>query len=566
MNILLTPARIGQVEIKNRIVMPPMTTRLADEDGFVTEPTIDYYMARVRGGVGLVTVEMASPTRAGRHRGRELGIYDDRFLPGLTRLAAAIHSGGAKASIQLGHAGGHTRADICGETPVAPSAIPHPVFEITDETIIPKEMTLDDIGATIAAFAAAGKRAEQAGFDCVEIHAAHGYLISQFLNAFENRRLDAYGGTHENRARFGLETLAAVKAAVAIPVIFRVSVDDYFPEGLSFEEGRQVALWAAQAGADALHIAAGHYRSLPSAARMIPPMQYPDATFLALAADIRRDAKVPVIAVGRLGDPRIAEEAVASGKADFIALGRTLIAEPEWVAKLARGEPARRCLACNSCVNEMRGGSALRCVINAAAGDEARFAKARPPTGERIAVIGAGPAGLTYAGLVAGANSVTVFERERTAGGAFRYAGKAPLFQDVAAEQSSFDRYIERLVAACLHKGATILYGIDVVAAPEPLAAYDRIVIATGAHYRFGLGPVPAFLLDRGAGRWPVLRQIFSVPAFRRWFYDEARRGTGDLYRGMARPGQQVMVIGDAVKAGKSKAAIASAFEAALLP
>jgi 2,4-dienoyl-CoA reductase-like NADH-dependent reductase (Old Yellow Enzyme family) len=566
MNILLTPARIGQVEIKNRIVMPPMTTRLADEDGFVTEPTIDYYMARVRGGVGLVTVEMASPTPAGRHRGRELGIYDDRFLRGLTRLVAAIHSGGAKASIQLGHAGGHTRADICGETPVAPSAIPHPVFEITDETIIPKEMTLDDIGATVAAFAAAGKRAEQAGFDCVEIHAAHGYLISQFLNTFENRRLDAYGGTLENRARFGLEVLAAVKAAVAIPVIFRVSVDDYFPDGLSFEEGRQVALWAAQAGADALHIAAGHYRSLPSAARMIPPMQYPDATFLGLAADIRKDVKVPVIAVGRLGDPRIAEEAVASGKADFIALGRTLITEPEWVAKLARGEPARHCLACNSCINEMRGGSTIHCVVNAAAGNESRFAKARPPAGERIAVIGAGPAGLTYASLVAGDNSVTIFERERTAGGAFRYAGKAPLFQDVAAEQSAFDRYIERLVAACLHKGATILYGIDIVAAPEPLAAYDRIVIATGAHYRFGLGPVPAFLLDRGAGRWPVLRSLFAMPAFRRWFYDKVRHGTGDRYRGIARPGQEVMVIGDAAKAGKSPAAIASAFEAALLP
>jgi hypothetical protein len=181
-------------------------------------------------------------------------------------------------------------------------------------------------------------------------------------------------------------------------------------------------------------------------------------------------------------------------------------------------------------------------------------------------VIGAGPAGLTYAGLVAGANSVTVFERKRTAGGALRYAGKAPLFQEVAADQGSFDRFIERLVAACLHKGATILYGIDVAAVAEPLAAYDRIVIATGARYRFGLGRLPAFLLDRGAGRWPIVRSLFATPAFRRWFYDKARRGTGDLYRGIGRPGQQVMVIGDAAKAGKTRAAIASAFEAALLP
>src|SRR5277367_6568644 len=144
MNILLTPGRIGTVEIRNRIVMPPMTTRTVDDEGHVTEDTLAYYMARVRGGVGLITVEMASPERAGRHRRRELGIFDDRFLPGLTRLVAAIKAGGAKASIQLGHGGGHTRRDICGETPVAPSAIPHPVFEITDETIIPKEMSEDE--------------------------------------------------------------------------------------------------------------------------------------------------------------------------------------------------------------------------------------------------------------------------------------------------------------------------------------------------------------------------------------------------------------------------------------
>ena len=162
-----------------------------------------------------------------------------------------------------------------------------------------------------------------------------------------------------------------------MPVIYRISVDDYFPDGVPYADGRQVALWAAQAGADALHIAAGHYRSLPSGARMIPPMAYPDATFLGYAADIKRQVRVPVIAVGRLGDPQTAAEAVASGKADFIALGRTLIAEPEWVEKLRRGEPARRCLACNTCVDEMRGGSQLRCVVNGAAGQEARFRRRR---------------------------------------------------------------------------------------------------------------------------------------------------------------------------------------------
>ena len=141
MNILLTPARIGSLEVPNRIVMPAMTTRTADEEGYVTDDTIAYYLARAQGGVGLITVEMASPEKVGRHRRREVGLYDDRFLPGLTRLVDEIHRAGSKASIQLGHGGGHTRRDICGETPVAPSAIPHPVYEMTFETIVPEEMT-----------------------------------------------------------------------------------------------------------------------------------------------------------------------------------------------------------------------------------------------------------------------------------------------------------------------------------------------------------------------------------------------------------------------------------------
>lgn len=565
MNILLTPARIGSVEIRNRIIMPPMTTRLADREGRVTDDTVNYYLARVRGGVGLVTVEMASPERAGRHRVRELGIYDDQFLPGLSRLTDEIHRAGGKCSIQLGHGGGHTRFDICGETPVAPSAIPHPVFEVTNETIVPRAMTIVDIHNTVQAFAAAAARAEKAGFDCVEIHAAHGYLISQFLTPFENRRTDQYGGDLENRARIGLEVLRACKAAVKIPVIYRLSVDDYFPEGLQYAEGKQVALWAAQAGADALHIAAGHYRSLPSAARMIPPMNYPDATFLAYAAAIKKEVSVPIIAVGRLGDPDVAAEAVETGKADFIALGRTLIAEPEWVEKLRRGEPARRCLACNTCVNEMRGGSQLRCVVNGCAGRETEFLAAKPPQGERIAVIGAGPAGLTYASLVADGNAVTVFEREAAAGGAFRYAGKAPMFQEVTAVESSFDRYIAAQVAACAKKGVLFRYSTDVTKSPALLAPFDRIVVASGARYRYGLGSLTKLMLNWGIARWPGIAQLFKRDPVRDWFYHRARVATGEILKALARPGQTVMVIGDALAAGKSRPAIASAFEAALL-
>ena len=566
MNMLFTPARIGPVEIKNRIVMPPMTTRTSDAEGFVTDDSIAYYMARVRGGTGLITVEMASPEKCGRHRRHEIGIYDDRFLPGLTRLVGEIHRGGAKASIQLGHGGGHTRADICGETPIAPSAIPHPVYETTFETIVPEAMTKARIAETIAAHVAAGLRAKAAGFDCVEIHAAHGYLISQFHAPFENRRTDEYGGSLENRARFGLEILRAVKAVLPdVGVIYRLSVEDFFPGGLTFEEGRQIAVWAALGGADALHITAGHYRSLPSAQVVLPPMSMPDGPFLDYAAEVKKQVNVPVIAVGRLGDPKLAENAISGGKADFIALGRTLVADPQWATKVERGEPVRRCLACNTCINEMRGGARIGCVVNGAAGRETVFAGARPPHGERIAVIGAGPAGLTYASLVADDNTVTVFERDTVAGGSFRYAGKAPLFQEVTANDASFRRYTADMVAACELKKVTFRFATDVSASPQQLAEFDRIVIASGAAYRFGLGPLVTRALDGGVSRLPGVARLFTSDRLRNWFYYRARRGTGDAVMPPARPGQKVTVIGDAVRAGKSKQAISSAFEAALL-
>ncbi len=566
MNILLTPARIGPVEIKNRIVMPPMTTRTADDDGFVTEDCIAYYLARVHGGTGLITVEMASPEKCGRHRRREIGIYDDRFIPGLKGLVAAIHDGGAKASIQLGHAGGHTRADICGETPIAPSAIPHPVYESTFETIVPEEMTKARIGETIAAHVAAARRARSAGFDCVEIHAAHGYLISQFHAPFENRRTDEYGGTLENRARFGLEILRAVKSAVPdVAVVYRLSVEDFFPGGLPFSEGRQIAIWAAEAGADVLHITAGHYRSRPSAQVVLPPMNFSEATFIDYAAEVKKRVSVPVIAVGRLGDPALAERAVSQGKCDFVALGRTLIAEPHWVDKVRRGEPIRRCLSCNTCINEMRGGARIGCVVNAAAGREMMFATPQIPREERIAVIGAGPAGLTYASLVADGNNVTLFEKDAEPGGAFKVVGKAPLFQEVEAAPRSFDRYIADLVAACRGKGVQFRFNTDAAAAAALLAGFDTIVIATGADYRFGLRPLADWLLDSGIARAPGIARLFKSPSLRDWFYYQARRGTGSRFRHLARPGQRVIVIGDAARAGKSKDAIASAFAAALL-
>jgi dimethylglycine catabolism A len=250
---------------------------------------------------------------------------------------------------------------------------------------------------------------------------------------------------------------------------------------------------------------------------------------------------------------------------DFIALGRSLVADPQWVEKVARGEPPRRCLACNTCINEMRGGARIGCVVNGAAGREAIFAEPSPPRAERIAVIGSGPAGLSYASLVADRNQVTVFEKATRPGGAFRHAGKAPLFQEVEANEQSFERYIADLVAACVRKGVEFRFETDVARTPALLGPFDRIVVATGARYRFGLRPIATTLLDLGAGRWPPLARILSRPEFRDWFYYKARKGTAERFTRLVKPGQIAVAIGDAVQSGKSKPAIASAFEAALL-
>jgi len=213
----------------------------------------------------------------------------------------------------------------------------------------------------------------------------------------------------------------------------------------------------------------------------------------------------------------------------------------------------------------MRGGARIGCVVNGAAGRETTFANPKPPRGERIAVIGAGPAGLTYASLTADGNEVTVFEKDDRPGGAFRYAGKAPLFQEVEANEASFARYIADLVAACTQKGVRFRFGTNVTGQPGLLVPFERIVIATGAHYRYGLGPIATGLLDLGAGRWPGVSWLFARAPVRDWFYHRARAGTAERLRLLAKPGQTVVAIGDAVVAGKSKPAIASAFEAALL-
>jgi 2,4-dienoyl-CoA reductase-like NADH-dependent reductase (Old Yellow Enzyme family) len=547
-----------------------MTTRLADGEGHTTAALSAYYRARVRGGVGLITVEMASPELSGKHRFGELGIYDDAFLPDLRRLVSELRSEGpdVRLSIQLGHAGSRSRRAVSGRTPVAPSAIPTSVFEIERETQTPQEMTPQRIEEATVAFVAAARRARDTGFDLVELHAAHGYLISQFLTEFENRRTDDHGGNLHNRARFGLDILRRIKTELpGFPVIFRIGVEDFFPGGMRLADGVQVAGWAAEAGADAVSVTAGHYLSLPNAERMIPPMIYPEGAFLEYAAAVKKVVDVPVIGVGRLGDPRRAARAIDDGQADLIALARPLLADPDWVNKARAGIPVRRCLSCNHCVNHMRSGAQISCVVNAETGRELQFEEAAPRRGERVVVIGAGPAGLSYASLVAEGNQVVVLERAAQPGGAFRQARKAPRFNDVRAEEAALDAYIAELTRDCERLGVEFCYGSDAATERARLERADRVVVATGARYRGGLGLIVPRLLESGLLRSRAGDRIFRSSRLRQALYYRLRTANGrKVAAELGLDPDKTVVIGDAASAGKAREAVASAFEAALLP
>lgn len=565
MNVLLQPGQIGPLQLPNRIIMAPMTTRKADRDGFVTHETIAYYEARAKGGVGLITVEMASPEKVGRHRHFELGIYDDRFLPGLTALVRAIKAHGAKAAIQLGHGGGHTRRDIAGEEPIAPSDVPHSVQEGHTEIIIPQAMSLARIQQTITAFAEAATRAAKAGFEAVEIHGAHGYLISQYMNHVENIRDDEYGGDVSNRARFACDVTRAIKAANPnLAIIFRMNGDDFFSGGMGLDEAVIIAEHVAKSGADALHMTGGHYRSTPRPSIMIPPMWAGRKPFLKFAQAVKERVTIPVIAVGRLGHVQDAADAIERKAADFIALGRPLLADPDWVNKAASDTPIRACLGCNSCVDGMREGRELYCLVNPEAGRETLF-EGRPLVrkGQSIAVIGAGPAGLSYASLMASENDVTIFEKASEIGGAFRFVADAPLFQNVETDRDSFIDYVQSLHALCLSRGVIVRLQHDVLQEPQALDQFDHVVIAAGAHYRWFNESLIDQLLQSGLlKQWP-LRKLAEQKTIRDYFYHNFRASRAPELKMSLKGNYTIEVIGDALRPGRSEIAIRSAYEAA---
>jgi len=423
---LFAPGSIGTMALKNRLIMPPISTNLAGEDGTVSEGLLLYYAERARGGVGLVTVEnvcIAYPLA--RHGSAQPRIDDDVFIPGLRRLTDAIHLGGAKAAVELTHPGMNAGLRyIEGETPIAPSTVPRP-----KDGLVPRALCREEVVEVVEEYVGAARRAKEAGFDAVELQACHGLLINQFLSPLTNKRQDEYGGDRENRVRFLVEIVERTKRRVGVdfPVMVRLVAEDMIEGGVTSEEGCWFARRLEEAGADALHPDFG----LGGKEKRLEPVPYPQAWRVYLAERIKAAVSIPVIAVGVIREPGVAEEILEAGKADFVALGRALNADPQWPNKAQAGEVAsiRRCIGCNECVIARHVADApLRCSVNATVGRSPEECRLEPaPVPKRVLVVGGGPAGMEAARVAAlRGHRVTLYEQEPRLGGMLNVAAVPP--------------------------------------------------------------------------------------------------------------------------------------------
>jgi 2,4-dienoyl-CoA reductase-like NADH-dependent reductase (Old Yellow Enzyme family)/thioredoxin reductase len=470
---LLSPGRIGRMEVRNRVVMSPMGTNFASDTGGVTERMIRHYVERARGGTGLIIVENTTVQYPqGRGAVAHNRIDRDEYIPGLNRLAEAVQRHGARIAIQLNHVGALTAPQICGGAPVGPSDVP-----AAPGKAIPRPLTVDEIEEIGRCFVAAAIRAQRAGFDGIELHAAHGYLLSQFLSSYTNRREDEYGGSLENRARFALEVIASVRNAVGrgFPVWMRMNGDDFVEGGTTQEEYKALAPILVQAGLDALHVSA----AMPAAHhKQVEPMRFPQGWKLYLAEGIRKVVDVPVLAASVIREPDFADRAIADGKTDFVVIGRGLLADPDWVNKARSGQPEkiRKCISCNVCSKSRSvDGIPIRCTVNPFLGREEELGVV-PPIAEpkRVLVIGGGPAGMeaAWAAAVRG-YQVVLCERGEELGGQMLLSSRPPGKEKVLWLHESLRRQLAET-------GVDVRLGQQVTADLVRQFRPDAVILATG--------------------------------------------------------------------------------------
>lgn len=467
---LWEPFRLGQMELKNRIVMPPMVTRYGSENGFVTERARNYYEARARGGAALLIVEATYIHSGGHAFANQLGVSDDGFISGLSELVQVIHRHGARAAIQLHHGGRTAKSELSGLPLVAPSPLAIPGGEV------PRELTIEEIAEIVACFARAALRAQKAGFDGVEIHGAHSYLVDQFLSRTSNRRQDIYGGDLPNRARFLIEIIKAVKEATGkdYPVWCRINGKEYgVEEGTTLKEAQETARMAQEAGIDAIHVSAFG----PASPTNLTSAAFQPAVIEDLAAGIKKAVSVPVIAVGRI-TPEAGEKILKEGKADLIAIGKALLADPEFPGKAASGrlEDITPCIICMGCRDDLRSTTfaGIRCSANAVLGKEAEYKMAPAKRPRKVLVVGGGPAGMEAARVAAlRGHRVTLCEKEPRLGGQLLTATVSPHKDRIRPLAEYLETQVRKL-------GVEINLGTEATAALVEQINPQAVILATG--------------------------------------------------------------------------------------
>ena len=465
---LFTPITIGGITLPNRIMMGSMHTNLEGR-GDAPARLAAFYGARAKGGAGLIVTGGWSPNEAGRLTSEPTAFSRPAQARAHRTITAAVHDHGGRILLQLVHGGRYCYHDA----PVAPSPLRSPINRET-----PRQLSAADIGQTIADFAAAAALAVDAGYDGVEIMGSEGYLITQFLAPRTNRRTDEWGGSLENRARFALEIIARVRAALGPgPILmFRISALDLIEDGLSARDTVWLARACQQAGADVLDTGIGwHEVRIPTIAAVVPR-----AGFAFAAKRIKEAVTIPVIATNRINTPEAAERLIASGAADMVALARPLLADADFAAKAQMGEPDRinTCIACNqACLDHYFTGAAVSCLVNPQAGHERTRALTRAAKPKRIAIAGAGPAGLSAAiALARRGHAVALFEAGGQIGGQFNLARNVPSKEDFGESLRYWAHALDDL-------GVTV--HLNQPANAERLGAgFDEIIVATGVSAR----------------------------------------------------------------------------------
>lgn len=504
---LLSPIKIGETTVKNRIFMPPLSTNLADK-GYVTDELVEHYKARAKGGVGLFVTEVVTVEPTYCYLPGDMCIYDDSFIPGWKKLADGVHEYGAKILPQLFHPA-HMAFPLPG-TPrlIAPSNVgPYYAKEA------PRAVTKEELKVIIRQFGEAAKRAQIAGADGVEIHAAHAHgLLGGFLSPLYNKRTDEYGGDIDHRLRLTLEVIEEVRRVCGKNFIIdvRISGSEYTDGGLNLNDMIYVAKQLEKAGVDFLHVSGGTTIARGSS---IPAPGTPMGSHAATAAEIKKYVSIPVATVGRITEPWIAEELIANGKADICMIGRANLCDPEFANKVAaeKADDIRPCIGCLRCLNGIMFGKRVACTVNPSFELENEDTLAPAAEKKNVLVIGSGPAGMEAAFVAAKrGHHVVLCEKDAELGGLMRIAAVPIAKQDLT-------RLIQYMTRRLEGAGVEVRLNCTV----------DKAMLE---------GEFKGYEVIAGAGAQPIVVPAFT--GFKQWMTAD------DVLAGRAFPGRRIVVIG----------------------